>query len=450
MAADNAQRPSSPQDASSIMRDASRLRAARLIFRAITIGPTVLVVGGVALFTVAQLTGHGAGAVASLRSLAQIVAALKASAIPVVIVALIGAALAFVVVKRLRQGEKTDLDMMREMGGDVPARGAALADELRADPEISILLARLETQRRAVAATVARRRWIIIPLSAVVGLVGAYKTHQMATKGSPLLSAAIVMIFAVALGLLLSERTRAGRQYSETFKQTLTPLLLRRFGAFSIKPGVVENAAPAHPAADLLPETQPGLYRIEDSIVGVFRGRPLRIDEYRMLRRDKNGRPIQGDFAAAGLLISVTSQRPWAGHVVVAEGFDAGRPLRFSLERVRLEDPVFETIYRTYASDQIVARAVLTPRMMQAMLAVTAGARLAPPLLSVDGDAVAIFAGFPSSARTFLEADAVGAAALDQIAVDLDDLAQIFAVVDMLFDTQRLHMTAADVGETAP
>lgn len=441
---------SPPMSAPSVIRGVRRKWRIKLVALAIVIVPTVLAMIGALVAVFVMTFGRGDGASSVFGVLSMLIGAFAGAAMPVLIVALLGVAFLFGAWGRLRQGEKTDFDLARERGEDTPRRGAALAAELRADPEIAVLLNRLEERRRAVAKTVARRRRLVVPLSAIIGAALAGATYRITADGSPLFAAAAVFMLTLGFGLSLRESTKDGRAYSDSYKRAMAPLLLRRFGEFSIELGTAE-AAPQPAASDLVPEFEAGMYRLEDAITGRYRGHPIRIDEYRMFRRDKNGRPIRSDFAAAGLLVTTTLRRPLAGDVVVAARFDGRWPSRIALDRVTLEDPAFETIYRTYASDQILARAVLTPRMMQAMLASTDGAgRFAPPLLSVRGDAVAVYAAFHSGADTFLEADAVSAATLDQAALDLDDLAQIFAIIDMLFETQRLRMSAAAAEGDAP
>jgi hypothetical protein len=438
-----------PMSAPSVIRGVRRKWRIKLVALAIVIVPTVLAMIGALVAVFVMTFGRGDGASSVFGVLSMLIGAFAGAAMPVLIVALLGVAFLFGAWGRLRQGEKTDFDLARERGEDTPRRGAALAAELRADPEIAVLLNR-EERRRAVAKTVARRRRLVVPLSAIIGAALAAR-HTGSHGGWLAFVRRRGRLHAHArLWPLARESTKDGRAYSDSYKRAMAPLLLRRFGEFSIELGTAE-AAPQPAASDLVPEFEAGMYRLEDAITGRYRGHPIRIDEYRMFRRDKNGRPIRSDFAAAGLLVTTTLRRPLAGDVVVAARFDGRWPSRIALDRVTLEDPAFETIYRTYASDQILARAVLTPRMMQAMLASTDGAgRFAPPLLSVRGDAVAVYAAFHSGADTFLEADAVSAATLDQAALDLDDLAQIFAIIDMLFETQRLRMSAAAAEGDAP
>lgn len=451
MSADNVQRPPpSSTGVPTIVRDIRRLRRFGILAAIVVAAPVVLSVVGLSLAFVAPQTGLGGGLLAFVATLASAFVGLTSFALPVAILAIVAAGLAVGVAKRLQQGERTDFDVARAQGGADPARGGALAAELREDRDVALILERLETRRRAVAATVARRRALIVPLSAVLGSALAYKTYYGVDRGSALFWATIVMMFSLAIGLMLAERTKAGRDYRAAFKRELTPLLLRRFGALSIRPGVVDDLGSLAFGANILPTIDPQMCQIEDSISGMYRDRPVRIDEYRVFRRNHNGQPDRSAFAASGLLITTTSQRPWPGRLVVADGLGVVAPPSAAFARVHLEDSAFETVYRTYASDQILARAILTPRAMQAMLGVADGARLAPPLLSIDGDSVALYIAFPSAARAFLEADAMSARAFDQIALDLEDLAQIFAILDMLFDTQRLNMIAPEAGGTTP
>jgi hypothetical protein len=326
---------------------------------------------------------------------------------------------------------------------------------LRADPKVASPLADLETQRRAATAGVARRR--VLYMAAAAALGAAFTWWIMSSPPSPknahpVLGAAAAIICFLGAALVLAEISPAARAYSAAFKRTLAPHLLARFGAFELAPAGGSDAAGLAAAADLLPTLASGMYRTQDEIGGLHRGRATRIVEYRMFGRDHEGRIDRDSSACAGIVVTTTAARPWSGRLVVLGSVSGGEvwPAQVDLDRVHLEDPEFEAIYRVYASDQIFARAVLTPRMMQALPATAADGVFLPPLLAINGERVALFAPFLVASTRFLEADAIEANALEQAALQLESLACVFDVVDMLFEGQRLHMTSPETGDTSP
>jgi hypothetical protein len=438
---------------------ARRLKIMRRTRRALTALAGAPILGSALVLTVVIVTsvsGEQTGLAAFLTFGALALVAFIGAALPVVIVLLVGGVVVMWVVARLRQGARTDLDMARAAGAPAPARGEALARVWRADPEIAAALARLEAQRRDAVAAIARRRWIFVPLGAAAGALAAWAmlSGPAPSKGSPTLGAAVVVILGVGLGLLLAERTTAASAYAAAFKQTLAPRLLARFGKFDVRLGANTDMSRLAAVEAATPTVDPDLCRIEDSIVGVYRGREVRIDEYRMFARDSKGRIDRNSFSCAGILLSATAERAWAGRLLaLAPGSNAETwTPRVRLDAVRLEDAVFADVYRVWASDQIFARATLTPGMMQAMLAVTDDTGFLPPTLAINGAGVVLFAPFANTATTFLEAEATAADALGQAALQMEGLTQLFGVLDMLFAAQRLRMgdvEGAGADETA-
>jgi hypothetical protein len=108
----------------------------------------------------------------------------------------------------------------------------------------------------------------------------------------------------------------------------------------------------------------------DDEIAGHYRGLPLSIVELELTYGSgKNRRTIFN-----GLLTEVTLPRGLRGTtaVIADAGMFGNLTDRFKAngcERVRLEDPRFEAIYEVYGSDQIAARALLTPAFIERFMA---------------------------------------------------------------------------------
>ena len=100
----------------------------------------------------------------------------------------------------------------------------------------------------------------------------------------------------------------------------------------------------------------------DDEIVGSYRGLPVSIVELRLAGGSANEPSAVFD----GLLIEVVLPRNLAGTtaVITDEGLLGNLKARMrsdSLQHVRLEDPRFAERYQVYSTDQIEARALLTP-----------------------------------------------------------------------------------------
>ena len=106
--------------------------------------------------------------------------------------------------------------------------------------------------------------------------------------------------------------------------------------------------------------------RSSDEIFGVYRGLRVRIAQLSL----KTG-PRDEDLFN-GLTVEVTLANRLLGVTVVVDdggpfGNVVGEMTQKHLQRVGLEDPVFEHAYQIYGSDQVMARALLTPTFMEAL-----------------------------------------------------------------------------------
>lgn len=117
---------------------------------------------------------------------------------------------------------------------------------------------------------------------------------------------------------------------------------------------------------------------IEDGIAGPVAGIHSRLIEAHLQQRhtttDSRGRrKVHYHTCFRGQLMAFELPRPIRGRVVVLR--DAGAignwlgGLLKSDQRIRLEDPGFERLFEVYGDDQVGARTLLTPRMMERLVA---------------------------------------------------------------------------------
>lgn len=160
---------------------------------------------------------------------------------------------------------------------------------------------------------------------------------------------------------------RLGERYRSLYKQRVLPRLAARFGPITWRPA-------RQPDMRLLREEH--LFRsydrmtAEDELVGTYRGLDVSIVELTL--RVGSGENERRSFD--GLLVEIKLPRSLSGTTAVVS--DAGWLDRLrdwlarnGRERVRLEDPRFESLYQVWGSDQIAARALLTPAFMERFLA---------------------------------------------------------------------------------
>ena len=152
-------------------------------------------------------------------------------------------------------------------------------------------------------------------------------------------------------------------EYTRLYKSRVLPVLAARFGDLTYRRG---SAHDVHKLQTYRILDDFDSVNADDEIAGTHRGLPIRIVELRLDSGSGDDRRNVFD----GLLIDFVLPRSLTGTTVVVA--DAGlvgnlkaRWRSDRLQRVRLEDPRFAARYEVYSSDQIEARALLTPAFME-------------------------------------------------------------------------------------
>ena len=175
----------------------------------------------------------------------------------------------------------------------------------------------------------------------------------------------------------------------------------------------------------------------DDALVGAYRGLPVVVAQVRALR----GRMAVFD----GLVVEVTLMNRLAGDTTVVPAPSKGQPhwaRPHGLAPVGLEDPVFERAYDVYASDQVMARALLTPAFMERFHSLATRGRFGPPLCL--GHASQLFVALPTSKPVFTPPDFDDSASgLEEITQLKADFAAILGVIDTVIDLDSQTRAAA-------
>jgi hypothetical protein len=251
-------------------------------------------------------------------------------------------------------------------GGEGHALEEALAPTLR---ELRIV-------RADVIRKVKQRSMLRVPL----GIAGGAAFWALSQLGSDPPDAVDLLVF-LFFGALAGEVWAIGtldREYRQLYKRRVLPQLAARFGALTYRAASTDrvHALTAHGVFKTFDH-----WVAEDEIVGTYRGLPLSIVELQLERRSgKDDTSVVFD----GLLVDLVLPRNLAGITAVTP--DAGmignlkaRLRSGTLEHVRLEDPRFDQHYQVYATDQIEARALLTPAFMERFVALASQSRFSLP-----------------------------------------------------------------------
>ena len=164
------------------------------------------------------------------------------------------------------------------------------------------------------------------------------------------------------LGALLGygwAMSKLNRDFKRLYKDRVLPQLAARFGDLTYQHATSDriDALRAHRIFRDFTEAS-----VDDEIVGSYRGLPVSIVEVRLAGASTNDPSSVFD----GLVIEVVLPRNLTGTtaVIADEGLLGNLKARLqsdSLQHVRLEDPRFSERYQVYSTDQIEARALLTP-----------------------------------------------------------------------------------------
>jgi hypothetical protein len=240
--------------------------------------------------------------------------------------------------------------------------------------------------------------------------------------------------------------------YAHLYLSRVMPLLAARFGDLSFR-------SPAK--LDMRTLNSERIFDDYDSAVsdneffGSHRGLPLSIAT--LLLTSGSGKERRVSFE--GLLVEVTLPRGLKGTTAVIAGSGAFEQLRRWLktgdrQRVALEDPQFAAVYDVWSTDQIAARALLTPALMERLLALSGSAA------NVDGRPLAVARDnrltlvIPRYGRDHFRAPGFRKAAdsRDSLIALYEQIAAVLAVADAVIDLDSTArgVAAADTPARIP
>ncbi|HEY2708455.1 MAG TPA: DUF3137 domain-containing protein [Caulobacteraceae bacterium] len=237
-------------------------------------------------------------------------------------------------------------------------------------------LAELEAVRQDTGRRIRRRAAWLTPFGAAV-MLAAWGLWLLLGGVLSLLAPPIAIVIGGGVGQVVAVGSR-GAEYARLFKARVLPALAALFGALTYQ-------RPSSPDLERLRQFHVfGRFdsaRSEDEIAGDYRGLKVSIRQLDLWR----GWGPTHKRVFQGLLIEVTLKNRLSGTTAIAA--DAGalgnllhEMAARKIERVGLESAKFEKDYEVYGTDQVMARALVTPDFMERFGALGEAAGFGKPL----------------------------------------------------------------------
>ncbi|ABV89365.1 DUF3137 domain-containing protein [Shewanella pealeana] len=180
-----------------------------------------------------------------------------------------------------------------------------------------------------------------------------------------------LMVYLIGLVLLTLPFAwwvfRPIKHYKTDVKQKIYPLIFKYFGHDFIFCKEHKMSLSALKASKLLPYYESASF--DDYVQGTYKNIEIAINELQLTKQVKRDKSTDTVTVFKGVMIELSSHKDFRGHTVVVK--NRGGLVNFlsdsfkGLERVKLEDPIFEKQFDVFSTDQIEARYLLTVTFME-------------------------------------------------------------------------------------
>lgn len=283
-------------------------------------------------------------------------------------------------------------------------------------------------------------------LTVGIGVAALVLLFGSGGEGSILAPIGFALLFPTVLAWMIADRPRESDQFAQRFKRATMPRLLSGFGDLAYERSGLPPTVDALVKVGLLPEHDANNSISDDTISGSYRQQRVRIDEL-MLR---GMRRVTNDDAELprvfdGLVVEIEVEHPFTGTTLALPNlplFDLRKPRANGMERLTLEDPAFNDAYAVFGSDQVAARAVLTPATMQQLLLMADSQMLMPPGFWAHGERLCLTFPHPAGKANFFDPPDLNTSNAEaQILGQIDDLTRVFDLIDSVLETQSLRFS---------
>lgn len=210
------------------------------------------------------------------------------------------------------------------------------------------------------------RKKIAIPGAVILTPICAYIDYWLLLLQSGNDDSGAGVTFAM-LGGLYWWTTQPRRQYAKAYKKEILPKIAKLFGEFAYNIGGKISMALMSPS-----KIVPGhdRYKSEDYFVGTYKGIDIEFSEIDLAVRRRSNKKTYYKTIFKGLAILLnTKHKRFFGHTIldqnkskISEWF---KEKTHALERAEMVDPEFEEIFDAYTNDQVEARYLIDPIMIE-------------------------------------------------------------------------------------
>ncbi|GIU47311.1 Galanin [Shewanella sairae] len=164
------------------------------------------------------------------------------------------------------------------------------------------------------------------------------------------------------------------KHYKKDVKLKIYPLIFKYFGQDFIFSAEHKMSLSVLKASKLLPYYEDASFA--DYVQGTYKGIEVALNELHLTKQVKRDKSTDTVSVFKGVMIELSSHKDFRGHTVVVK--TRGGLVNFlsdsfkGLERVKLEDPIFEKQFDVFSTDQIEARYLLTVSFMERLQALSA------------------------------------------------------------------------------
>ena len=231
-----------------------------------------------------------------------------------------------------------------------------------AKPDLDLL----EKLRRVKYRVYQRRKKIAIPVCAVLLPVTGYIDYLLLwlQRGS---DDGIVGLSVLVAGLIYGWVTQPKREYARGYKEKILPKLAKIFGEF-------QYSIDSKIAMSLLKPSKiiPSFdrYKSEDYFKGTYKGVGMEFAEIKLTETRGSGKNKRTVTKFKGLCILLDMQsKKFLGHTTLQR--DQGKLVEWfkeknsKMKRARMADPEFEKMFDAYTTDQVEARYLIDPLMIE-------------------------------------------------------------------------------------